>query len=69
MTSEEATAIAVIKNQLEYMTEDMLEMKKKLQKMENDRQHLLLWGIMTLGAGMIGLVSFIATWIFKPFSH
>jgi hypothetical protein len=65
MADEIAKAVefAVLKQKLEVLEEELDETKKTLRCLQRDRDSALRWGLIALGSGVVGLV----TWIFNYF--
>lgn len=59
MTDDEAASLAVIRSELKFMREDVSDIQRRIEKMESDRQNVLVWGIIVLGSGVVGLLSII----------
>jgi len=59
MTDSEAALLAVLRSQVEFLQEDQKDLKKKIDRMESDRQRFLIWGIIVIGSGAASLVGLI----------
>lgn len=65
MADEVAKAVemAVLKQKLDTLEEELDETKKSLRSLQRDRDSALRWGLIALGSGVISLI----TWIFNHF--
>ncbi len=58
-----AVEIAVLKQKLDTLEEELDETKKSLRCLQRDRDSALRWGLIALGSGVVSLI----TWIFNHF--
>lgn len=63
VSTETAVTLALLKEKIKNLEQDLIVANSKLEKLESDRDKALRWGIVLLGTAVLSM----AGWIFKLF--